>query len=138
MEVLKLDIIGTYHYNPDIQISSYVKKSKQNEKWSRECVICKRLLCEPSYDTISNNSSIIDDVEIVIGKCGHMFHGDCLDKWLKNCDICPIDKVKWCLHRIADTTTKLVICQNTKRIRKCKAEKLNLELDKKKAYNNTR
>ena len=132
MEVLKLDIVGTYYYNPDIQNNSYIQDSNKNEKWSRECVICKRLLSEPSYDTICDNTTIRDDIEIVIGKCGHMFHGNCLDKWLKKSDTCPIDKVRWCLHRIADTTTKLVICQNTKRVRKIKTEKLNL--DEKKAY----
>jgi hypothetical protein len=64
---------------------------------------------EPSYETLSDNKNIQNDTEILIGKCGHMFHDDCLCKWLKTSDCCPIDKVKWCLHRVADTTTKLVM-----------------------------
>ena len=107
MEVLKLDIVGTFSYKPDIEIVSY-----NNESYTKECVICKRSLFEPSYDTICDNTNIMNDIEVVIGKCGHMFHGDCLGKWLKTCDTCPIDKVKWCLHRVADTTTKLVVCES--------------------------
>lgn len=128
MEVLKLDIVGTYYYRPDIEIITYGDASNNLAK---ECVICKRLLSEPSYDTICDNACIMNETEIVIGKCGHMFHGDCLGKWLKTCDTCPIDKVKWCLHRIADTTTKLVVCEETN---KCG----NKKYEKKKVYNNVR
>lgn len=108
MEILKLDIVGSYHYKPDIEINSY----SNDKSYCKECVICKKSLFEPSYEMVSNNANILNDNEIVIGKCGHIFHGDCLNKWLKNNDTCPIDKVKWCLHRIADTTTKLVVYHN--------------------------
>ena len=107
MEVLKLDIVGSYFYKPDIEILSY----NDDNSYNKECIICKKSLLEPSYETVSNNENILDDTEIVIGKCGHIFHGDCLGKWLCTCDYCPIDKVKWCLHRVADTTTKLVVIQ---------------------------
>ena len=105
MEILKLDAIGSYSYKSDIEIISY----NNNENSNKECIICKRSLFEPSYEMISDNKNILDDTEIVIGKCGHIFHNDCLSKWLKTCETCPIDKVKWCLHRVADTTTKLVM-----------------------------
>ena len=108
MEILKLDIIGSYSYKSDIEIASY-KTDKTDNSYTKECVICKRSLFEPSYEMIADNANILNETEIVIGKCGHIFHGDCLSKWLKTCDTCPIDKVKWCLHRVADTTTKLVI-----------------------------
>lgn len=110
MEVLKLDIVGSYSYKPDIEIASY---NGNNTQYTKECVICKRSLLESSYETISDNKNISNDNEILIGKCGHVFHGDCLCKWLKTSECCPIDKVKWCLHRVADTTTKLVMYNST-------------------------
>ena len=105
MEVLKLDIIGSYSYKPDIEIVSYDQKNNN----LTECIICKRFLLEPSYETISNNKNILNENNIYIGKCGHIFHGDCICEWIKQNECCPIDKVKWHLHKIADTTTKLVI-----------------------------
>jgi hypothetical protein len=108
MEILKLDIVGSYSYKPDIEIASYNK----DESFTKDCVICKRCLFEPSYETVSDNKNLLNDTEIIIGKCGHIFHGDCISNWLKTCDTCPIDKVKWCIHRIADTTTKLVVYNN--------------------------
>jgi len=142
MEVLKLDIVGSYSYKPDIEIASYksgTNESGTNESAIRECVICKRCLFEPSYEMIADNANILNETEIVIGKCGHIFHGDCLGKWLKTCDKCPIDMVKWCLHRVADTTTKLVMFEstNSKKFRPNKFSKNNLG-NKKKVYNNQR
>lgn len=136
MEVLKLDIIGTYYYKPDIEISTY---DNDNNTYCKECVICKKSLFEPSYEMVSDNANILNDTEIIIGKCGHIFHGDCLDKWLKNNETCPIDKVKWCLHRIADTTTKLEVYNDKNScefIKKKFIKKSNTI--KKKVYNNIR
>ena len=127
MEVLKLDIVGSYFYKPDIEIVSY----DNNNSYTKECIICKKSLSEPSYEMVSNNENIMLDTEIVIGKCGHIFHGDCLGKWLSTCDCCPIDKVKWCLHRVADTTTKLVVYQSPNKPYINKTKKFN-------KYNNKR
>ena len=134
MEVLKLDIVGSYSYKPDIEITSY-KSDLSDKSYTKECVICKRSLFEPSYETVSNNANILNETEIVIGKCGHIFHGDCLGKWLNTCDSCPIDKVKWCLHRIADTTTKLVVHESEQFNRSKKFSKNNFN-NKKKPYKN--
>jgi len=122
MEVLKLDIVGSYSYKPDIEITSY---DGNNFKYTKECVICKRSLLEPSYETLSDNKNIMNDNEILIGKCGHVFHGDCLCTWLKTSECCPIDKVKWCLHRVADTTTKLVMYNNSTSNNYKKKSKIN-------------
>ena len=137
MEVLKLDIVGSYSYKPDIEIATY----KKDELYTKECIICKMSLMEPNYEMVCDNKNILNDNEIVIGKCGHMFHGDCLGKWLKTCDSCPIDKVKWCFHRIADTTTNLVVYECGKnKFNKFKSSNkfYKNNSDKKKEYVNKR
>jgi RING-box protein 1 len=105
MEIISSKLVGFYYYKPDIEIQSYgIKKPIDTD-----CVICKRALTEPSYDIISDNKNILRETEIIVGKCGHVFHGDCLTNWLKTSNICPIDNVKWCSHHVLDTTTCLVI-----------------------------
>lgn len=106
MEVLKLDIVGSYSYKPDVVVASYGEK---NVKYEKECIICKRDLIDPSYEILSDNKNMTCENKIMIGKCGHMFHNECLKNWLKNCECCPIDKVKWHLDHVADTTTKLIL-----------------------------
>ncbi len=105
MEIVSANIVGFYHYKPDFEVINYGVK----QECSKECVICKRTLYEPSYDTVSDNKNIFRETEIVIGKCGHMFHADCIGSWLKNNSDCPIDKIKWCPHHVADSTTRLVL-----------------------------
>ena len=99
MEIVNVNITGYYSYKCNLENNYYDKNQK-----CHDCIICKRTLYEPSYDIITDNQNIVDDYKIVIGKCGHIFHHNCLDKWLNKCDTCPIDKVRWCLHTIADTT----------------------------------
>ena len=110
MNILSTNMFGSYSYNnPDIDIRNYEDGQEVIKKTVIECVICKRNLYEPSYETITDNKKIFRDTDITIGKCGHLFHSDCIDEWIKQCDKCPIDNVKWCRHREIDSTTRLVI-----------------------------
>ena len=79
---------------------------------SRTVVI--KSIYDPSYETISNNTNIMFDTMIEVGKCGHLFHSDCIKSWLKNNNICPIDKVQWCKHKTLDNK----YCFNKKHINK--------------------
>ncbi len=110
IEIVNANIIGYYSYKPDIEIVAYGVKQEA----SKECVICKKSLLEPSYDTVSDNTNIFNECDVVIGKCGHMFHSDCIGNWLTSSNQCPIDKVEWKIHRIADSVTNLVMEKNRK------------------------
>jgi hypothetical protein len=113
MEIIKFDACGYYYYKPDFEVKNYSDTCEtKNEK---DCIICKRSLYEPSYDQITDNTKLLNEQDIIIGKCGHCYHHDCMQKWLnagnKNC---PIDKVEWHTHRVADSMTKLVLFNNKK------------------------
>jgi hypothetical protein len=111
LNILRADIVGYYLFKPDFEIKNYAD-NKQNEE--NECVICKRSIYEPSYDHITDNSKLQEEPQLIIGKCGHIYHNDCMAKWLSTGNkTCPIDKVEWQTYRVADSITKLVL-ENTK------------------------
>jgi hypothetical protein len=108
LSILKADIVGYYSFKPDFEIKNYSNKEVDKSKY--ECVICKRSIYEPSYEHITDNTKLQEEPQLIIGKCGHIYHNDCLTKWLSSGNkTCPIDKVEWQTYRIADSMTKLVL-----------------------------
>ena len=77
------------------------------------CAICEGKLSEnnPYFDveeapgstkcmwknigTVSNDISAYTVDPIVRGKCGHVFHNSCMNKWRRKKDVCPIDNGFW-------------------------------------------
>uniref|UniRef100_A0A6C0J5N0 RING-type domain-containing protein n=1 Tax=viral metagenome TaxID=1070528 RepID=A0A6C0J5N0_9ZZZZ len=51
---------------------------------NQDCTICRNTL--NSYSIHSKN----DNIDIVTGTCGHSFHKECIEPWLKTQTKCPI------------------------------------------------
>ena len=103
MEIVSLNITGSYYYKPNSI------KQINNTKKIHECIICKKSLNETSDELLNNNKNILNNDDILIGKCGHIYHENCINKWLEHNSTCPIDNIKWHLDRKVDTVTKLVL-----------------------------
>lgn len=113
MEIVKLDVHGYYFYRPDLQMENY-DKHVDKKKLLSDCAICKRSILDSSYEAITNLEYVGLQTQVTIGKCGHMFHTECINNWIKTNNICPIDKIGWQTFRIADTQTKLTLKSDSK------------------------
>lgn len=119
MEIVNCDFVGFYSYAPDITVPKYSDDNTQTVETNIECVICKKSLLESPYDILLDNTQISELTDLTVGKCGHMFHSYCIDKWFDSLQYnetrcCPLDKVEWHEARKIDTTTNLIInkCKN--------------------------
>lgn len=45
-----------------------------------DCVICCKKL---------------DNPQLVVGECKHIFHKNCMEDWLKKANTCPLDRTEW-------------------------------------------
>ena len=63
---------------------------------NQECPICWHSIQGPS---LSNFSKGLQST-IVITKCGHAFHQDCISSWISNNPSCPICSNKWEVDRL--------------------------------------
>ena len=56
------------------------------------CAICRNSIYEPS---IENQASGVQDINIAWGACNHCFHLECVSRWLKQSDVCPLCQAPW-------------------------------------------
>jgi RING-box protein 1 len=62
----------------------------------QQCAICKSGLMEPSIDYQANPSpSNTSGLMVAKGGCGHGYHLDCIQRWLKNRSSCPLCNHEW-------------------------------------------
>lgn len=62
---------------------------------TNKCELCKNDLINKCTTCLESKECLKTSCSVIQGKCNHVYHAHCLNKWHKNCDSCPKDSLKW-------------------------------------------
>ena len=71
---------------------------------NKECTICRESL---NKDSLQYQEKGLDSY-IITGVCGHSFHNDCIEPWIKKNNKCPICTCKWVKKTIKKIIYQLI------------------------------
>ena len=90
---MKMETIKIVKFAESVEVQSVevekvdkIEKAEKDEKEENECSICLENIEEGSKKIV---------------RCGHIFHGECIGKWLEDHDKCPL-----CIQTIVDVEEK--------------------------------
>lgn len=59
------------------------------------CAICRNHIMDCCIECQNDRYFETTDCLVSWGECNHAFHSHCIDRWLKNKNICPLDTKEW-------------------------------------------
>ena len=83
------------------KVTFQIKKWNAVAFWSWDiytdtCAICRNPLHGPSIEYQANPSPAFEaGLSIAFGCCGHVFHLDSIQRWLKTRNVCPLCNKEW-------------------------------------------